>query len=179
MFAEEFSSGMVPRLLAIVEPRVVWQHTHSSGRPPEAMHCLGQFFNRKDASRSAVHGVYEGSYWKLLAEADELRKALLRLSRAPEAAEIPTLCLPEGPNVPSWDNFAPALQPIAENAPVPPLMLPVFATPPLQVSFLRHFSLHSIVYQLHILSRCSGELDSIEWLRMLRCQHPAHVSIFL
>lgn len=137
MFAQEYGSGMVPRLLTIVEPTVVWHHMHSLGQPPEATHCFGQFFNSKDLSKLAAHGVYEGSYWKLLAEADELRKTLLRLARAPEAAEIPELRLPEGPNVPAWDVFAPALQPTLDNAPVPPLVLPAFAPPPLQARSLK------------------------------------------
>lgn len=162
MFAEEYnSSSMVPRLLSIVEPRVVWHHMHSMSQPPEAIHCFGHFFNRKDVSKAAVHvhGVYEGSYWKLLAESDELRKTLLRLARAPEAAEVPVLCLPEGPNVPAWETFAPALQPISGNAPVPPLVLPSFRNPPVQVCSLTphlttSFSTHlcSFGCNLHVSS---------------------------
>jgi hypothetical protein len=133
MFAEEFGPGVVPRLLSIVEPRVVWQHMHSSCQTIESSYCFGHFFTRKDGSNPAIHGVYEGCYWKLLSEAEELRKTLVKLARAPEAAELPVLSLAQGPNAPSWESFAPALQQIAENPPLLPLVLPAFRSPLVQV----------------------------------------------
>lgn len=157
-YVEQFGPGVVPRLLSIVEPRVVWHHMHSFSDAREAIHCIRKFFNGRDASQAVAHGVYEGCYWKLLAEADELQKQLLSLSRAPEVAEVPVLSLPAGPKAPTWETFAPVLQPIQEHPILPPLVLPSFRNPSLQVRFpsCSLCTLHSVachkatVYQMYI-----------------------------
>ena len=135
----------IPRLLAIIEPRIVWSHptshcsrTTSGLRQP--LHCAGSFFDGKQKARECVriHGVYEGSYWRLLADVTELRTTLARLAAAPPELPLPILTLPQQPADILWDEYAPALQPVEENAAVPPLVLPAFQQPQLLVWFCQH-----------------------------------------
>lgn len=59
-----------------------------------------------------AHGVYEGTYWDLLANLSELTEALTQMAVGPTVLEEPALQLPASPVLPSWDKFKPVLQPL-------------------------------------------------------------------
>ena len=59
-----------------------------------------------------AHGVYEGTYWDLLANIGELTEALTQMAVGPTVLEEPVLQLPPSPTLPSWDTFKPVLQPL-------------------------------------------------------------------
>ncbi len=64
------------------------------------------------ATMSQAHGVYEGTYWDLLANIGELTEALTQMAVGPTVLEEPVLQLPPSPTLPSWDTFKPVLQPL-------------------------------------------------------------------
>ena len=49
---------------------------------------------------SQAHGVYEGSYWELMGDCDEIIEMLKKLSKAPALVEETPLDLPETPELP-------------------------------------------------------------------------------
>lgn len=59
-----------------------------------------------------AHGVYEGTYWDLLANIGELTEALTQMAVGPTVLEEPVLQMPPYPTLPSWDTFKPLLQPL-------------------------------------------------------------------
>lgn len=59
-----------------------------------------------------AHGVYEGTYWDLLANIGELTEALTQMAVGPTVLEEPVLQLPPSPTLPPWDTFKPVLQPL-------------------------------------------------------------------
>ena len=59
-----------------------------------------------------AQGVYEGTYWDLLANIGELTEALTQMAVGPTVLEEPVLQLPPSPTLPSWDTFKPVLQPL-------------------------------------------------------------------
>lgn len=44
--------------------------------------------------------MYEGSYWELIGDCDEMIEMLKKLSRAPPLQDEPTLNLPASPDLP-------------------------------------------------------------------------------
>jgi hypothetical protein len=44
--------------------------------------------------------VYEGSYWELIGDADEMIEMLRKMARAPALLEEPPLVVPDGPDLP-------------------------------------------------------------------------------
>eukprot|EP00878_Enallax_costatus_P026589 GHUV01028540.1.p1 GENE.GHUV01028540.1~~GHUV01028540.1.p1 ORF type:complete len:144 (+),score=49.83 GHUV01028540.1:880-1311(+) len=94
----------VPTLMMILEPNVVWGHSHvrssSNSRGAEAAACQGYFFDGLDQQFKLSHGVYEGSYWQLLGDLSELEDMLSRMTRAPALLQEPTLELPPQPELP-------------------------------------------------------------------------------
>ena len=59
-----------------------------------------------------AHGVYEGTYWELLANIGELTEALTQMAVGPAVLEEPVLKLPAAPTLPSWETYKPVLQPL-------------------------------------------------------------------
>lgn len=116
--------------MSILEPCIVWCHP-ASQKSAQALHCADSFLdgNQQASSCPTVHGVYEGSYWRLLTDAKDLRSKLARLAAAPPELPLPELILPQEPADLLWEDFAPALQPVESMAPVPPLVLPAFQQP--------------------------------------------------
>ena len=102
-----------------------------TARGVEAEHCRGSHFD--GAAGRAAHGVYEGSYWQLLQDCDELHAALAELAVAPPLARVPPLRVPAQPEAPAWADFAPSLKPVPERAAVPELLLPPLQLPLAQV----------------------------------------------
>lgn len=49
-----------------------------------------------------AHGVYEGSYWELIGDCDEMMEMLRKLSKAPALMEEPSLDLPAAPDLPRY-----------------------------------------------------------------------------
>ena len=47
-----------------------------------------------------AHGVYEGSYWELMGDSDEMMEMLRKMARAPPLLEQPALDLPASPDLP-------------------------------------------------------------------------------
>ena len=47
-----------------------------------------------------AHGVYEGSYWELIGDCDEMAEMLRKLAKAPPLIEEPCLNLPSSPDLP-------------------------------------------------------------------------------
>ena len=74
-----------------------------------------------------AHGVYEGTYWELLANIGELTEALTQMAVGPAVLEEPILRLPAAPTLPSWELFKPVLQPLP---PLPQVYLLCCAAPP-------------------------------------------------
>lgn len=99
----------------------------------QARHCAGHFFDGIHAAGRHAHGVYEGSYWQLLADAEELKAMLTRMAKAPPLMAEPALVLPPPLELPSWDEFKPVLQPVPDTVHMPELVLPPFVKPPLLV----------------------------------------------
>lgn len=135
----------VPVLMMILEPRVVWNHAHSrlaaaatscSVAAPsklQALHCQSHFLDGFHQGGASAHGVYEGSYWQLIADAEELRAMLLKLARAPAMLPMPKLVQPLPLELPGWDEFKPTLRPVPEDAACPELEIPPFRKPLLEV----------------------------------------------
>lgn len=48
-----------------------------------------------------ARGVYEGSYWDLLADCEDLSSSLAKITRAPRPLDDPTLVMPPQPELPS------------------------------------------------------------------------------
>jgi hypothetical protein len=96
----------VPQLMSILEPNVVWEHTQAYvpavAKEVESSATPGQFFAGFHKGGKKAHGVYEGSYWDLMGDADELQEMLRRLSKAPALLEEPPLDLPPPPELPKW-----------------------------------------------------------------------------
>ncbi|WIA16292.1 hypothetical protein OEZ85_012995 [Tetradesmus obliquus] len=130
----------VPTLLMLLEPDVVWQHAaayhgharHTHGRAAEAAACQGIFFDGHDQMAKLSHGVYEGSYWQLLGDLEEIEAMLSRMTQAPSLLEEPELQLPPELDLPKWEQFKPELVPLPEApaAPAAPT-LPPFVEPDL------------------------------------------------
>ena len=59
-----------------------------------------------------AHGVYEGTYWDLLGNLNELMLALSQMAVGPAVLAEPLLVLPLPPVLPAWDTFKPVLQPL-------------------------------------------------------------------
>jgi hypothetical protein len=76
--------------------------------------------------------VYEGSYWALLGDCEELLDTLKLLAKAPPLLEEPPLLLPPYPDLPSWDEYRPELHVIPAAPELPVLRLPPFKAPILQ-----------------------------------------------
>lgn len=51
-----------------------------------------------------AHGVYEGSYWELIGDADEMIEMLRKMAKAPPLLEEPTLDMPSAPDLPKCDG---------------------------------------------------------------------------
>lgn len=119
----------------------------------QARHCAGHFFDGIHAAGRHAHGVYEGSYWQLLADAEELKAMLTRMAKAPPLMAEPVLVLPPPLELPSWDEFKPVLQPVPDTVHVPELVLPPFVKPPLLVC--RSWHQTTLVY----LCLCKGSLS--------------------
>ncbi|GFH05676.1 uncharacterized protein HaLaN_00175, partial [Haematococcus lacustris] len=132
----------VPSLMLILEPNIVWEHTHAYnsavGSDVEAHYCPGDYFDGWHRGGRPAHGVYEGSYWELLGNCDALVDMLRKMSRAPPLEELPQLQLPDTAELPKWEDFKPALQPLPAEPTLPTLRLPVFRVPILdtEVPFL-------------------------------------------
>ncbi|KAL3162911.1 hypothetical protein ABBQ32_009353 [Trebouxia sp. C0010 RCD-2024] len=127
----------VPRLLWLLEPKIVFAHAKAScrGHYAESQYCQGLFFEGYHRGGGRAHGVYEGTYWDLLANVGELTEALTQMAVGPAVLEEPALKLPAAPTLPSWDSFKPVLQPLP---PLPQLMdvavkLPPFKAPKVAV----------------------------------------------
>lgn len=134
----------IPRLLSILEPCLVWRHPATTNSA-QAQHCARGFLDGKQRKRSlTVHGVYEGSYWRLLTDVTDLRGRLARLANPPDELPIPKLALPQEPEELLWEDYAPALQRVESTAPIPPLVLPAFQVPQLLVCF------PPITYEFHV-----------------------------
>jgi hypothetical protein len=76
-----------------------------------------------------AYGVYEGSYWELLRDLQELGDILKSMSTAPALMDEPVLALPPDPCLPTWDDFKPALQALPATPTAPALKLPPFKSP--------------------------------------------------
>ncbi|EFJ42702.1 hypothetical protein VOLCADRAFT_97128 [Volvox carteri f. nagariensis] len=126
----------VPQLMMILEPNIVWEHTKGFvpgvGRDVEANVTPGEFFEGWHKGGRRAHGVYEGSYWELMGDCDELAEMLRKLSKAPALLEEPPLELPPPPELPSWEDFKPNLHLIPAAPSLPPLKLPPFRAPILE-----------------------------------------------
>ncbi|GFH29770.1 uncharacterized protein HaLaN_28488, partial [Haematococcus lacustris] len=101
-------------------------------------HPGGDYFDGWHRGGRPAHGVYEGSYWELLGNCDALVDMLRKMSRAPPLEELPQLQLPDTAELPKWEDFKPALQPLPSEPTLPTLRLPVFRVPILdtEVPFL-------------------------------------------
>ncbi|GAX82053.1 hypothetical protein CEUSTIGMA_g9481.t1 [Chlamydomonas eustigma] len=123
----------VPQLMMILEPNIVWDHvkTYSDalGKKIEASYCPGEFFEGWHKAGRLAHGVYEGSYWELIGDADEMIEMLRKMARAPVLLEEPPLVVPEGPDLPKWEDFKPDLQALPSAPDLPQLRLPPFRAP--------------------------------------------------
>ncbi len=88
--------------------------------------------------------MYEGSYWELMGDCDELMDMLRKMSKAPALLEEPPLELPPPPALPRWEDFKPELHVIPQQPTLPPLKLPPFRAPILEtdVPFLEPEYLH-------------------------------------
>ncbi|KAL0041510.1 hypothetical protein WJX79_005750 [Trebouxia sp. C0005] len=119
----------IPRLLWLLEPKIVFAHAKAScrGQYAESQYCQGMFFEGYHRGGGRAHGVYEGSYWDLLANIGELTEALTQMAVGPTVLEEPVLHLPPSPTLPSWDTFKPVLQPLP---PLPQLMEVAVRLPP-------------------------------------------------
>ncbi|GLC39630.1 hypothetical protein PLESTM_000919800 [Pleodorina starrii] len=126
----------VPQLMMILEPNIVWEHTKAYvgavGREVEANVTPGEFFEGWHKGGRRAHGVYEGSYWELMGDCDELAEMLRKLSKAPALLDEPPLELPPPPELPAWDDFKPNLHLIPAAPSLPPLKLPPFRAPILE-----------------------------------------------
>ncbi len=60
----------------------------------------GEFFEGWHREGRPAHGVYEGAYWELLGDCQELEAMLRKLSEAPALLEEPSLDLPSQPDLP-------------------------------------------------------------------------------
>jgi hypothetical protein len=148
----------------ILTPRVVWQHTlgpkyrqsapqtrpqtRNKSAPDqaqatlaapvkyiiEASICRGGQLDGRTASGHFAHGVYEGSYFQLLRDAEDLLTVLTKLASAPPLIKVPPLQLPAAAPAPTWNDFKPTLQPVPQCALLPELILPYFREPHLPVS---------------------------------------------
>lgn len=58
--------------------------------------------------------MYEGSYWDLLRDCNELTDMLRGMCCMPSLIDEPELKLPVGPNLPSWDDYEPEMQEVGE-----------------------------------------------------------------
>ena len=70
---------------------------------------------------SQAHGVYEGTYWDLLSNLNELMQALSQMAVGPAVLEEPELQLLPSPALPAWEAFKPVLQPLP---PLPQASMP-------------------------------------------------------
>ncbi|GIM02641.1 hypothetical protein Vretimale_7428, partial [Volvox reticuliferus] len=126
----------VPQLMMILEPNIVWEHTKSFvpgvGKDVEANVTPGEFFDGWHKGGRRAHGVYEGSYWELMGDCEELAEMLRKLSKAPALLEEPPLELPPPPELPAWDDFKPNLHLIPAAPSMPVLKLPPFRAPILE-----------------------------------------------
>ncbi|GFR44718.1 hypothetical protein Agub_g6041 [Astrephomene gubernaculifera] len=126
----------VPQLMMILEPNIVWEHIKAFvpavGKEVEASVTPGEFFEGWHKGGRMAHGVYEGSYWELMGDCDELADMLRKMSKAPALQDEPTLELPPPPELPSWDDFKPNLHLIPAPPTMPPLKLPPFRAPILE-----------------------------------------------
>lgn len=93
----------VPQLMMILEPNIVWDHTHGTaltGKEVEAQYCPGDFFDGWHKGGRPAHGVYEGRYWELIGDCDEMIEMLKKLAQAPPLEEEPTMQLPDHADLP-------------------------------------------------------------------------------
>ncbi len=67
-------------------------HTHAGAARPCASCLLAPSW-----PRTQLHGVYEGSYWQLLADVDELAAMLEAMAKGPPLLPEPPLLLPPAP----------------------------------------------------------------------------------
>ncbi|KAG2495930.1 hypothetical protein HYH03_005861 [Edaphochlamys debaryana] len=126
----------VPQLMLILEPNIVWEHTQAYvsavGKEVEASVTPGEFFDGWHKGGRRAHGCYEGSYWELLGDCEELAELLRKLSKAPQLLEEAPLELPPPPELPKWEEFKPNLHVIPAAPSLPPLKLPPFRAPILE-----------------------------------------------
>eukprot|EP00798_Chlamydomonas_sp_ICE-L_P032321 gene32321-16892_t len=126
----------VPQLMMILEPNVVWDHVvgtcPATGRPVEATYAPGDFFEGWHKAGRKANGVYEGTYWELMGDCDEMIEMLKKMSKAPPLMDEPTLELPESADLPKWEDFKPVLQAMPLAPDVPPVKLPPFLAPILE-----------------------------------------------
>ncbi|KAL0050091.1 hypothetical protein WJX82_004313 [Trebouxia sp. C0006] len=122
----------IPRLLWLLEPKIVFAHAKAScrGQYAESLYCQGMFFEGYHRGGGRAHGVYEGTYWDLLANIGELTEALTQMAVGPTVLEEPVLQLPPSSTLPSWDNFKPVLQPLP---PLPQSMEVAVRLPPFKL----------------------------------------------
>ncbi|KAG1678269.1 hypothetical protein FOA52_013890 [Chlamydomonas sp. UWO 241] len=123
----------VPQLMQILEPNIVWERTRGYCREVEktveASYCPGDFFEGWHRNGKTARGVYEGSYWELVGDADEMLDMLRKMAKAPPLLEEPPLELPEHATLPSWEGYRPALTPRPSAPTLPLLRLPPFRPP--------------------------------------------------
>lgn len=172
----------IPRLLSIIEPRIVWRHPTSpvklrQSKQSQPFYCAGNYFDAKQQTPECtrVHGVYEGSYWRLLADATDLKTALARLASAPQELPVPELSLPQQPADIPWESFAPALQPIEDTAPVPALVLPALQQPQLLVRCCQHLHFAHF-WTCPLRSHTASSIDATPHCIATLTQQEAHAS---
>ncbi len=123
----------VPQLMMILEPNIVWDHVRGFndflGKRVEATYCPGEFFEGWHKAGRLAHGVYEGNYWELIGDADEMIDMLRKMARAPALLDEPVLSIPAGPDLPKWEDFKPHLQALPSTPDLPQLKLPPFRAP--------------------------------------------------
>lgn len=68
---------------------------HGPPTPPPPTHpCAGDFFEGWHKAGRPARGVYEGSYWELIGDCDQMIEMLRAMSKAPSLMDEPTLELP-------------------------------------------------------------------------------------
>uniref|UniRef100_A0A7S3VL70 Uncharacterized protein n=1 Tax=Dunaliella tertiolecta TaxID=3047 RepID=A0A7S3VL70_DUNTE len=126
----------VPQLMMLLEPNVVWDHTRAFvqelGVDVEAQYGRGDFLEGWHKAGRLARGVYEGSYWELIGDCEELAEMLRSMSQAPPLMEEAPLELPEQAELPKWDDYKPILQVLPSAPTLPVLRIPPFRAPILE-----------------------------------------------
>ncbi|MEW5317598.1 MAG: hypothetical protein WDW38_008883 [Sanguina aurantia] len=124
----------VPQLMSILEPNVIWDHTQgyctSVGKSVEAHVSPGQFFEGWHRGGRAALGVYEGSYWALIGDCEDMTAMLRGLARAPALMDEPVLLTARWPT--AAKEYKPNIHALPTSATIPVLRLPPFRAPILE-----------------------------------------------